>query len=278
MDNSIRWVANLSLMFTEHSLLDRPAAARALGFEEVEFWWPFGTTGRPATSDVDAFVDAIEQADVSLTAMNLFAGDMPAGERGVLSYPERSDEFRDSVGIAMQVGRRLGTKLFNAPYGHRREGLEPAEQDQLADESLAFAARAAEAIDGLIMLEPVSGMPAYPIKSGCDAVAIVERVRRSSGAGNLGFLIDQFHVSMNGGDVLAEIEAYAGYITHVQLADTPGRGEPGSGDADIEGVVAALLQHGYGGAFALEYIPTTTTEDSVAAWRREVESWRGGSI
>lgn len=273
MTAPIRWVANLSLMFTEHPLLARPAAAKALGFEEVEFWWPFGKTGRPARSEVDAFVAAIEQADVSLTAMNLFAGDMPAGERGVLSYPERTEEFRDSVRIAMEVGERLGTKLFNAPYGHRREGLEAAEQDQLADESLSFAARAAAQIGGVILLEPVSAMPAYPIKTSADAVGIIDRVRRDTGVENIGFLMDQFHVSMNGGDVLADIEAYAGHITHVQLADTPGRGEPGSGDADIEGVVAALLRHGYTGAFALEYIPTTTTQESVAAWRRQVASW-----
>jgi hydroxypyruvate isomerase len=273
MTPSIRWVANLSLLFTEHALLDRPAAARKAGFQEVEFWWPFGTTGRPDRCDVEAFVGSIESAGVSLTAMNLFAGDMPAGERGVLSYPERTEEFHHSVGVAMEVGSRLGTRLFNAPYGHRRAGLEHEAQDEVADQSLSIAARAAAEIGGVVMLEPVSGMPAYPIKTCTDAIRIMDRVHAATGVNNLGLLVDQFHVSMNGGDAVADSNAYAHRIAHVQLADTPGRGEPGTGDADFQEVIHALRNHGYAGAFALEYIPTTDTERSLETWRRSMESW-----
>lgn len=273
MYESLRWVANLSLLFTEHRPLERPAAAKAAGFDEVEFWWPFGTSGRPSQGEVDAFVGAIEQAGVTLTAMNLFAGDMPAGERGVLSYPERTDEFRDSVDIAMAIGDRLGVRMFNAPYGHRREGLEPERQDAIADESLAYAASAAAALDAVIMFEPVSGMPLYPMKHASDALGIMDRVTANTGATNLGFLLDQFHLAMNGGDPVQEAADHVARVHHVQIADTPGRGEPGSGGGDIKGMVDALRAGGYEGALALEYIPTTSTLESLQAWRRDLETW-----
>lgn len=269
MDQSIRWVANLSLLFNEHDLFDRPEAAKAAGFSEVEFWWPFGTTGRPERTRIDAFVNAIEESQVQLTAMNLFAGDMPAGERGVLSYPERVEEFQDSVDIAMEIGDRLGTQLFNAPYSHRREGLDHEEQDQLASQSISYAARAAARIDGTIMMEPVSQMPSYPVKTSVDAVEILDRVSATTGVSNLGFLLDQYHVSMSGDDVFAVIDNYADRITHVQLADVPGRGHPGSGQADIHGAIELLRNKGYQGAFALEYIPQGTTAASLQAWQKE---------
>lgn len=273
MYDSLRWVVNLSLLFTEHPQLERPAAAKAAGFDEVEFWWPFGTSGRPGQTEVDAFVTAIEDAGVTLTAMNLFAGDMPAGERGVLSYPERTAEFRDSVDIAMEIGDRLGVRMFNAPYGHRRDGLEPQRQDEIADESLAYAATAAAALEGVIMFEPVSGMPLYPMKQASDALSIMDRVTANTGVQNLGFLLDQFHLAMSGGDPVQEAKAHAARVHHVQIADTPGRGEPGSGDGDIKGMVDALRDGGYQGAFALEYIPTTSTVESLEAWRRNLETW-----
>lgn len=273
MYDSLRWVANLSLLFTEHSQLERPAAAKAAGFDEVEFWWPFGTSGRPDQTEVDAFVEAVEDAGVTLTAMNLFAGDMPAGERGVLSYPERTAEFRDSVDIAMAIGDRLGVRMFNAPYGHRREDLDPERQDELADESLAYAATAASALDAVIMFEPVSGMPLYPMKHASDALSIMDRVTANTGVQNLGFLLDQFHLAMSGGDPVQEAKAHAERVHHVQIADIPGRGEPGSGGGDIKGMVDALHDGGYQGALALEYIPTTSTVESLEAWRRDLETW-----
>lgn len=273
MFENLRWVANLSLLFTELPLLERPAAAREAGFTEVEFWWPFGTNGRPSDREVDAFTDAVQSAGTQLTAMNLFGGDMAAGERGTLSYPDRRSEFQDSVDIAMDIAQRLGTTMFNAPYGHRREGLDAKLQDQIADESLAYAANKARTVGGIVMLEPLSGMPRYPMKSSLDALEIIERVRENTGVDNLGYLLDQFHLMMNGYDVLQDAAKYAKHIAHVQIADTPGRGVPGSGKADIEGMIRVLLENGYTGVFALEYIPRTDTSESLREWRRNYPHW-----
>lgn len=269
----VPWVVNLSLLFTELPLLERPAAAKKAGFDRVEFWWPFGTTGRPTPNEIDAFVEAIELSGVELVAMNLFAGNMPIGERGVLSHPERKAEFRESVRIAMGIGERLGTKMFNAPYGHRREGLDHDEQDALAIESLGFAAIEAGRIGGVILMEPVSQMPQYPVKTAKDAVRIIDRVTEVTGATNLGFLLDQYHLVMAGQDVMADIEQFGDRIVHVQLADTPNRGEPGSGTGDIRGVVEALYAKKYSGLVALEFIPTSTTVGALEVWRRELATW-----
>ena len=274
MEKPIRWVANLSLLFTELPLLERPAAAMAAGFDEMECWWPFGAQARPRQSDVDAFVRAVEVSGIALTAMNLFGGDPASRSRGILSYPECSADFRDSVDVAMGIARRLGVKLFNAPYGDRRAGLSHPEQDSLAVENLTYAANAAGDGRGVIMVEPLSGDGAYPVKTSAEAVAILDRAAGAAGATNLGLLFDVFHLTRNGADVGADIALFAHRVVHVQLADAvPGRGEPGSGTADLAGAVSGILATGYEGAFALEYIPSTTTEESLRAWWSELDSW-----
>jgi len=266
----IRWVANLSLLFVEEGPLDRPAAAAAEGFTEVECWWPFGANASPTPSQVAAFTRSIERSGTQLTAMNLFGG--PPGARGVVSDPSHTDAFRHSVGIAMAIGRRLGTRLFNAPFGNRIAVLKPHVQADTARENLAFAARAAAEIGATIMIEPLSdlepGMPEFPLRTARDAVRVIDGLRDEAGISNVGLLLDQYHLMVNGADVVAEIDRYGDYVRHVQVADVPGRGEPGSGHADIAAVISALLSRGYEGAVALEYVPRRTTRESLLTWRR----------
>lgn len=268
MSNPIPWIVNLSLLFSEHPLLERPAAAAAAGFDAVEVWWPFGDNGRPDAAEVDAFVEAVAGAGVQLYAMNLFAGDMPAGERGVMSYSERAEEFRDSVAVAAEVAERLGTRFFNLPYGHRRPGLDPAVQDAMADQSIAHAAATLARFDGTVLFEPLSGMPDYPLKTLADGWALIARLK-TQGVGNVGLLVDQYHSMMNGEDVPALVRDNPGEVAHVQIADVPNRGEPGSGEslAAIHDLVRALEETDYPGTLALEYFPTVPTERSLEVWR-----------
>src|SRR5919112_6230888 len=139
--SSRRYAVNLSILFTELPLLARPAAARDAGFTAVEFWWPF-TAAVPADREVDEFVTAVEDAGVSLIGLNFFAGDMPGGDRGLVSWPARSAEFRDNIDVTVGVGERLGCRAFNALYGNRTDDASPEEQDALAVENLALAGRA----------------------------------------------------------------------------------------------------------------------------------------
>jgi hydroxypyruvate isomerase len=247
-----RYTVNCSILLTELPLLERPAAARSAGFEAVEFWWPF-PTATPDASEVDVFVRVIEDAGVRLTGLNFAAGDMPAGDRGLVSWPGREAEFRASVDVAVKIGERLGTEVFNALYGNRLEGVDPAEQDALAIENLAYAAGRTNAA---VLLEPVSGAERYPLLTAADAIAVIDKV----GAPNVRLLADLYHLTVNGDDVDAVLERHVDRIAHVQIADAPGRNEPGTGEIDFDRHFAALEKGGYSGWIGLEYKPSTTSD------------------
>ncbi|SFO20109.1 hydroxypyruvate isomerase [Pseudonocardia ammonioxydans] len=243
---------NCSIVFGGLPLLDRPAAAAAAGFDAVEFWWPFDRPV-PADRDVDAFVSAVSDAGLVLSGLNFAAGDMPAGERGIPSDPDRASAFADNVEVAVGIGARLGTSGFNALYGNRIPGVATEVQDELAAENLALAGRAAARIGAVALLEPVSGVDAYPIRTATDAVAVLDRV----GSDDVRLLLDVYHLAVNGDDPAAAIAAHAGRIGHVQIADAPGRGEPGTGELPIAALLGQVHAAGYRGRISLEYAPVT---------------------
>lgn len=243
------YVVNCSILLTDLPLLQRPAAARDAGFEAVEFWWPF-TDSVPGDAEVDGFVSAVADAGVTLVALNFAGGDMAAGERGLLSDPARRTEFRDNVDVAIGIAQRLGVKAFNALYGNRIDGVRPELQDDVATENLAHAAARAAGIGADILIEPLSAVPGYPLRTAADAVAVLDR----AGSASLRLLADLYHLTVNGDDLGAVIEAYADRIGHVQLADVPGRGAPGTGTIDFPGHLAHLNRRGYRGHVSLEYV------------------------
>lgn len=263
MSHHLRYEVNCSILFTELPLLERPAAVKAVGFDAVEFWWPFADAV-PADRDVDAFVAAIQDAGVQLVGLNFFAGDMPGGDRGLVSWPVRSAEFRDNIDVTVGIGELLGCRAFNALYGNRVDDSTAAEQDELGAEHLALAARAAARIGGTVLVEPVSGAERYPLKTAADVLGVIKRVEQEHGVENLGLLADLYHLAVNGDDVDAVIAQHAARIAHVQIADAPGRNEPGTGQLPLEGQLAALESAGYAGWVGLEYKAATTTADSFA--------------
>ncbi|NMN99744.1 TIM barrel protein [Gordonia sp. TBRC 11910] len=249
------YTVNCSILLTDLPLLDRPAAARAAGFDAVEFWWPFAESV-PADADVDRFVGAITDAGVALTGLNFNAGDMPGGDRGLVSWPARSGEFRDNIDVVVGIGERLGCRAFNALYGNRIDGVDAAAQDDVAAQNLALAAAAVGRIDGTVLLEPVSGAPAYPLLTAADAIAVIDRVAAESGTSNIKLLADFYHLAVNGDDVAAVIEAHAADFGHIQIADAPGRGEPGTGDLPLDRWIARSRELGFTGPVGLEYKAT----------------------
>ncbi|WP_022890286.1 hydroxypyruvate isomerase family protein [Agromyces italicus] len=246
------YTVNCSILLTELPLLERPAAAKAAGFDAVEFWWPFAESV-PADRDVDAFIGAIRDAGVALTGLNFNAGDMPGGDRGLVSWPERSSAFRDNLAVVAGIGDALGTRAFNALYGNRIEGVAPEVQDGAAVENLAAAAEAVAAIGGTVLLEPVSGADRYPLLKAADALQVIDAVREATGARNVKLLADFYHLAVNGDDVAAVIEAHAASFGHIQIADAPGRGAPGTGDLPLEAWIARSRELGYDGPIGLEY-------------------------
>ncbi|MFL6184655.1 MAG: hydroxypyruvate isomerase family protein [Actinomycetes bacterium] len=268
VEHSLAYEVNCSILFSELPLLERPAAAKEAGFDAVEFWWPFAVAV-PADGEVEAFVRAVGDAGVRLVGLNFFAGDMPGGDRGLVSWPARSGEFRDNVEVTVGIGERLGCRAFNALYGNRVEGADPAAQDDLAVENLAFAGRAAARIGGTVLVEPVSGAPRYPLRTAADAVGVVDRVAGETGVGNLGLLCDLYHLAVNGDDLDRVITTYGDRVAHVQIADAPGRHEPGTGTLDLDRYLGALTAAGYRGWVGLEYVPSRTSADSFAWLPRE---------
>jgi hydroxypyruvate isomerase len=242
----IRWTVNCSILYTGLPLLERPAAAAADGFAAVEFWWPW-PVAVPADRDVDAFVRAVEAAGVRLTGLNFFAGDMPAGDRGLVSWPGRARELLDNIPVVAAIGERLGCRAFNALYGNRVDGVAAAEQDELALEMLTACARG---VAGAVLLEPVSGAPRYPLLTADDAVAVLDRL---GDVPNVRLLADLYHLAVNGDDVPAALDRHAARVAHVQIADAPGRGAPGTGELPIRPWINRLYDAGYDGYVGLEY-------------------------
>ncbi|MFL6100069.1 MAG: hydroxypyruvate isomerase family protein [Actinomycetales bacterium] len=266
MSHSLRYAVNCSILFSELPLLERPAAVKAAGFDAVEFWWPFAEAV-PSDGDVDAFVSAVQDAGVHLTGLNFFAGDMPGGDRGLVSWPGREREFLDNIDVVVAIAERLGTRAFNALYGNRVDHSTAEAQDELAIENLAAAAKAVGNLGGVVLVEPVSGAPRYPILTAAEALAVLDRTRRA-GVDNVRLLCDLYHLATNGDAFENAVDAVR-LIGHVQIADAPGRGEPGTGELDLDGDLSTLQAGGYAGYVGLEYKPTTTTEESLAWLPRE---------
>lgn len=261
--HSLPYVANCSMLFAEEPLLLRPAAAAAAGFDAVEFWWPWPDQPVPTDRDVDEFVEAVGASGVRLTGLNFYAGDLAGADCGVLSIPARAQQFRDNIEVTVAIGEQLGVRAFNALFGNRVDGASPVEQDALGVEMLALAAAAAGQIGATVLLEPVSGPKPYPLRTADDVAGILDRVA-SEGNQQVGFLCDLFHLANNGDDLNSAITRHAERIAHVQIADWPGRGEPGTGELDLDRHLTAIQATGYDGHVALEYKPTGTTEDSLA--------------
>jgi hydroxypyruvate isomerase len=249
--------ANISMLFTELPLAARLAAARAAGFAAVEAWWPFDSAV-PGDTEVDGFEQAVRDAGVQLVALNGFAGNMRAGDRGIVSWPGRQQEFLDNLDIVAGLGARLGCRRFNLLYGNRIEGAAAASQDELAVENLAAATRAARPAGAVVLLEPLSGIPQYPLRTAADVIGVLDRLPAEGTAAAL-LLADLYHLRVNGEDIPAVLDRVHSRIGHVQVADVPGRHEPGTGTADLDGWVGQLRRLGYQGWVGLEYAPLGTT-------------------
>lgn len=257
--HSLPYVLNLSMVFTELPLLERAAAARAAGFTAVEYWWPFGTPV-PDAAEADAFVASVEKAGVAVTGLNFFPGDMAAGDRGLVTWIGREEEFADSVAAAMALGERLGCRRFNALYGNRIEGADAAQQDKLGLANLALASAAAERIGAQVVLEPLSGAEKYPLKTAGDVLKVLDELGRD----NVKLLADLYHLAVNGDDLDTVTSVHTGRIGHIQIADVPGRHQPGTGTLDIEGYLEAVQAAGYRGQVGVEYKPDGPSADSLS--------------
>jgi hydroxypyruvate isomerase len=264
----LRFDVNCSILFTELPLLERPAAARAAGFDAVEFWWPFADPV-PPDREVGEFIGALGDAGVRLVLLNFTAGDFAAGERGLLSLPAGSAAFRDNVDVCAGIAAQTGCGVLNALYGNRVDGLPREQQDDLAAENLALAAAAAARAGATVVVESLNSHdhPRVAVVSSQHALALVARVREC-GADNIAFLADLYNLGRMGEDLTAVLARDAGDIAHVQIGDVPDRGAPGTGELDFEALFGQLAAQGYPGWVGCEYRPADPADSSSSfGWR-----------
>ncbi|MEV8334384.1 TIM barrel protein [Streptomyces niveus] len=267
-----RFDVNLSILFTELPLLERPAAAAAAGFTAVELWWPWIETPTPPQAELDALKKALDDAGTQLVGLNFYAGQLPGPDRGALSLPgEESDRFRANIDVAADFAASVGCRALNALYGNRVDGVDPAAQDTLALDNLVLAARAASRVGAILLIEALNRpeSPHYPLVSAEAAIEVVDRVNAATGLGNARFLLDLYHLSMNGLDAEAltgVIDTYAEKTGHVQIADNPGRGAPGTGALPLQNLLERLRKAGYEGWVGLEYKPGDRPSAESFAW------------
>jgi hydroxypyruvate isomerase len=262
----IRFDVNLSILFTEQPLLVRPAAAAAAGFDAVELWWPFPVPD-PSDRELVALKRALDDAGTRLVGLNFDAGDMAAGWRGLLSLPDQSERFRANVPVAAGFAAETGCRVLNALYGNS-----PGD-DELALENLAMAAEAARQADASVVIEALNSYesPRYPLTSTAAALRVVETAR-AAGHANVAFLCDFYDLVRMGEDLSSVIHEHADRIGHAQVADAPGRNQPGTGTIDFDRVLGQLRAAGYAGYVGCEYRPLGASAESFEWLPRELRA------
>jgi hydroxypyruvate isomerase len=270
---ALRYDVNLSILFTELPLLQRPAAAAAAGFDAVELWWPFAEPV-PSTRDLDALRDALLDAGTRLVGLNFDAGNMAAGDRGLLSRPADSERFRANIDVAVGFAASLGCTVLNALYGNRDPESSVSEQREIATKNLMLAARAAERAGAIVVIEALNSIesPHYPITSSHEALDLIDYLRVVHDVPNIAFLADLYHLARMGEPIEQLIDRRADRFGHVQIADPPGRGQPGTGDLDWGNLLHRLAVSGYRGHVGLEYKPVGPSADSFGWLPRHLRS------
>ena len=267
--HGLRFDVNCSILFAELPLLKRPAAARAAGFDAVEFWWPFADAV-PGDHEVAAFAGALSDAGVRLVALNFAGGSLAAGERGLLSLPDRSGEFRDNIAVCVDIAGQTGCTVLNALYGNRADDLPVGQQDELAIENLTLAASSAARVGATVVVEALNSYdtPSAAVVSSQDALAVIGQVRDQGGVANIAFLADLYHLGRMGEDLAGVLARDAAEIAHIQVADVPERGAPGTGTLDYEALFGQLAAQGYPGWIGCEYKPSDPADSRTSfGWR-----------
>jgi hydroxypyruvate isomerase len=244
-----RFAANVAWLFTEVPWPDRFDAARRAGFGQVEFPWP---------DDPDVTATAIRDARLGVALLNMDAGDLAAGERGWPNDPARVDEWRQAFEAAMTLAQAVGCPTVNVLVGNRGGSADDGEQRACLLENLAWSLGVARARGIGVVSELLNSRenPHYLLASLHDA----DELWTSLGPLGWSLQLDTWHLGLTEDDVPAAIRGAAGRIGHVQVADVPGRHEPGTGSLEWAAVRAALTDAGYHGAVGLEYRPRADTE------------------
>ena len=252
-----RFAANLTMLFNEVPFLDRFEKAAANGFDAVEFLFPYPYTAQELKERLD-------RHNLKLVLHNLPAGDWDAGDRGVACDPNRVDEFRAGVAKAIGYATVLGTPQINCLAGKAPAGISAEQLRETFVANLRFAAAELQQAGIKLLIEPINhfDIPGFYLNTTAQAIDIMNQV----GSDNLFLQYDIYHAQRMEGELAATIEKYLDRIAHMQLADNPGRNEPGTGEINYRFLFQHLDKLGYPGWIGCEYKPATTTEAGLG-WR-----------
>ncbi|MDR5865463.1 hydroxypyruvate isomerase [Halomonas koreensis] len=249
-----KFAANLSMLFTEVDFLDRFQAAAEAGFKGVEYLFPYDFEAAEIKQRLD-------DNGLSQVLFNLPAGDWGAGERGIACHPDRVEEFRAGVDRAIEYAKVLGNTQVNCLAGIQPEGVSDDQARQTLVDNLRFAADKLEAAGILLIAEPINtrDIPGFFLNRTEQALALFDEV----GSSNLKLQYDIYHMQIMEGDLAPTIEKHFDRIAHVQLADNPGRHEPGTGEINYPFLFAHLDRLGYQGWIGCEYKPQAGTREGL---------------
>ena len=245
-----RFAANLSMLFTELDFMDRFAAAADAGFSGVEYLFPYDFEAQ----EIRARLAANQLTQV---LFNLPAGDWAKGERGIACHPDRVEEFRAGVDQAIAYAKVLGNTQVNCLAGIRPQGVDCATLERTLVDNLKYAAERLQAAGIMLVMEMINtrDIPGFYLNTTKQALAIRDQV----GSANLQLQYDIYHMQIMEGDLARTLTEHLAVIHHVQLADNPGRNEPGTGEINYRFLFEHLDRIGYQGWIGCEYKPATTT-------------------
>jgi len=255
-----RFAANLSMLFTEVPFLDRFERAAKAGFQAVEFMFPYANTA----AEIRARLEANQ---LELVLHNLPAGNWDAGDRGIACLPDRVAEFRSGVMQAIEYATALGVPQLNCLAGKAPASVAAEVIHRTFVDNLRFAAAALKKAGLRLLIEPLNtfDIPGFHLHGTQQALDILDEV----GADNAFVQYDIYHMQRMEGELAATLQRCLPRIGHVQLADNPGRHEPGTGEINYAFLFGHLDRIGYRGWVGCEYKPATDTEAGLA-WLRRV--------
>jgi hydroxypyruvate isomerase len=246
-----RFAANLTMLFTEVPFLERFALAKIGGFKAVEFLFPYAFE----VQDIQA---ALDRNALKLVLHNLPAGDWDAGERGIACLPERVAEFRSGVAQAIDYASALGVTQLNCLAGKAPAGADPKLLHDTFVNNLQYAASELKKAGIKLLIEPINtfDIPGFYLSKTEQGIAILDAVA----ADNAFLQYDIYHAQRMEGELGNTIQKYFSRIGHIQLADNPGRNEPGTGEIHYAYLFDLIDRLGYSGYIGCEYKPLKTTE------------------
>ncbi|WP_225785088.1 hydroxypyruvate isomerase [Xenophilus sp. Marseille-Q4582] len=252
-----RFAANLTMLFTEHAFLDRFEAAARAGFQAVEYLFPYAYERHELLARLRA--NGLRQV-----LHNLPAGDWEAGERGIACDPERVAEFREGVTQAIAYAAALDCPRVNCLAGRQPAGVSAEQAQATLVENLRFAAQALQKEGIELLVEPINhfDIPGFFLHRTDQALALLDAVDSP----NLRIQYDIYHAQRTEGEIGRTLAQHLPRIGHIQLADNPGRGEPGTGELNYAWLFEHIDAIGYDGWIGCEYKPRGRTEDGLG-WR-----------